>query len=47
MIYFFHHYELPAILNQAQFEHLLIRSAQQPAAVIADPHALRAFPQAR
>lgn len=47
MIYFFHHYELPAILNQAQFEHLLIRTAQQPPAVIAHPHALRPFPQAR
>lgn len=29
MIYFFHHYELPAILQQAQIQHIIINSQQQ------------------
>ncbi|XP_043517232.1 bone sialoprotein 2-like [Frieseomelitta varia] len=28
MLYFFHHYELPVILQQAQLQHLLFRNAQ-------------------
>ncbi|XP_054277403.1 membralin isoform X2 [Macrosteles quadrilineatus] len=30
MLYFFHHYELPLILHQAQLQHLLIRSQSVP-----------------
>ena len=31
MIYFFHHYELPLILQQAQIRDILARQAAQPA----------------
>lgn len=31
MLYFFHHYELPLILHQAQLQHLLLRSQSVPA----------------
>lgn len=27
MVYFFHHYELPLILQQAQLQHILLRNA--------------------
>lgn len=30
MLYFFHHYELPVILQQAQLQHLLFRNHAQP-----------------
>ncbi|KZC05570.1 Membralin, partial [Dufourea novaeangliae] len=30
MVYFFHHYELPVILQQAQLQHLLFRNNRQP-----------------
>ncbi|XP_076259683.1 membralin isoform X1 [Rhynchophorus ferrugineus] len=30
MIYFFHHYELPVVLQQDQLQQLIVRSAQQP-----------------
>ena len=33
MVYFFHHYELPAILHQARIQHLLAQSQQQTAQV--------------
>ncbi|CAH1128001.1 unnamed protein product [Ceutorhynchus assimilis] len=46
MLYFFHHYELPLILQQAQFQQLLIRPAQQqPAAPPADATHINSFPQ--
>lgn len=32
MLYFFHHYELPLILHQAQLQHLLLRSQTVPPA---------------
>ncbi|XP_071870349.1 membralin isoform X3 [Bombus fervidus] len=35
MLYFFHHYELPVILQQAQLQHLLFRNHAQPG--MADP----------
>ncbi|XP_076750017.1 membralin [Xylocopa sonorina] len=35
MLYFFHHYELPVILQQAQLQHLLFRN--HPQAGMADP----------
>ncbi|XP_066157398.1 membralin isoform X1 [Euwallacea fornicatus] len=46
MIYFFHHYELPSILQQIQFEHILIRSTQQRQVVV-EPHNMPTFPQIR
>lgn len=30
MIYFFHHYELPAILQQARIQQIIIESQNQP-----------------
>lgn len=52
MIYFFHHYELPVILQQAQFQHfLLLRSTQPQAAAAATdilpPPSVNAFPLIR
>lgn len=32
MLYFFHHYELPLILQQAQLQQFLLRAQQRPAA---------------
>ena len=32
MIYFFHHYELPAILQQARIQQIIIESQNQPTA---------------
>ncbi|XP_050307694.1 membralin [Anthonomus grandis grandis] len=46
MIYFFHHYELPVILHQIQFQQILLRSAQQPPVAVppaeAVPHTVAA-----
>lgn len=52
MIYFFHHYELPVILQQAQFQHfLLLRSTQQqaiaPTTDIIPTPSVNAFPLIR
>ncbi|KAL1502284.1 hypothetical protein ABEB36_007450 [Hypothenemus hampei] len=49
MIYFFHHYELPVILQQAQLQHILLRSTQHPnvGGVGPDPHTFRTFPHIR
>lgn len=37
MVYFFHHYELPVILQQAHFQQFLLRSSQQQREVLAAP----------
>lgn len=37
MLYFFHHYELPVILQQAQLQQLLFRNHAQPQAQPATP----------
>uniref|UniRef100_A0A1B6EGL4 Membralin n=1 Tax=Clastoptera arizonana TaxID=38151 RepID=A0A1B6EGL4_9HEMI len=34
MLYFFHHYELPLILHQAQIQHLLLRNQAVPMATV-------------
>lgn len=45
MLYFFHHYELPMILQQAQLQHLLL-SVQNQAPVAVDPNDENEAPQA-
>lgn len=37
MLYFFHHYELPLILHQAQLQHLLLRTQAVPTASVNQP----------
>ncbi|KAH1000612.1 hypothetical protein HUJ04_012916 [Dendroctonus ponderosae] len=47
MIYFFHHYELPAILQQGHFQHILFRPAQQQPTNPAEPTNLHRYLQIR
>lgn len=44
MLYFFHHYELPVILQQAQLQQLLFRNHAQPTAQPATPSTVPTTP---